>query len=61
METKLFDVLDRKIDKVDQQVEKLTLKVDDLLQFKWQVIGGTLIFSALGGLLVQLIVAAAFR
>ena len=38
-------------------IGEVNKKVDELLQFKWQVIGGSVIISMIAGILVQFLLA----
>ena len=55
MQEKLFDILDRKIDKVETKLESLEEKIDALLSFKWQIVGGTLVVSFIVGVTMQIV------
>jgi len=57
-EHKLFEWLKEDIDKVDAKVDILDAKLDELLKFKWQIIGGSMVASLIIGVLFQLIIKA---
>lgn len=37
-----------------ERIEKIDEKVDRLLEFKWQIIGGSVVLSVICGILTQL-------
>jgi len=45
MQEKLFDFLKQDITELKQDIGALNEKVDQLLEFKWKVIGGTILAS----------------
>lgn len=47
------DLIDYFIERTDERFDKLEDKVDTLLAFKWQIIGGSVIFSAFLTLVFQ--------
>lgn len=57
MDGTIIDLLNDKIDKVDRRVEKIDEKVDKLLAFKWQIIGGSVLMSAIIGIFLQIALA----
>lgn len=42
-------------DDADDRFDRLEAKIDELLRFKWQVIGGSLIISTLVTVLIQML------
>ena len=42
------------IEKTDERFDKLEYKIDKILEFKWQIIGGAVGISGLIGLVVNL-------
>jgi ABC-type dipeptide/oligopeptide/nickel transport system permease component len=68
MEQKMFDWLKNDIEKVDAKVDNLGLSVNNkldvmgsdvkqMLEFKWQIIGGSVVISAIVGIVLQIIIA----
>lgn len=53
MENKLIDYF---IEKTDRRLTAIETKLDKLLQFKWQIIGGSVVLSVLLTTAFQLIV-----
>lgn len=49
-----FDLLGLFIEQTDARLVRMEKKLDGLLAFKWQLIGGSLVVSATVGLAVQL-------
>lgn len=44
----------KKFDKVEADMRSIDSKVDQLLEFKWQIIGGSVILSLVVTLIIQL-------
>lgn len=44
---------DKLIDYLVERVENIDKKVDQLLQFKWQIIGGSVVISAVLAIIIQ--------
>ncbi len=59
--TELINKVDAKADGIDAKVDVVAGKVDDLLAFKWQVFGGTVVVSLIVGTIVSVIVAIVGR
>ena len=57
-EDKLLDYVirhtDNRFDEVNERCSSIEEKVDQLLQFKWQVISGSVVLSAIASLALQL-------
>ena len=49
------DLVDYFIKETNKKFEKLEKKVDSLLQFKWQIIGGSVVISVLVTIAIQII------
>ena len=49
-----YDKMDYFITRADERFDKLELKVDKLLEFKWQIIGGSVVVSTLVSLALSL-------
>lgn len=45
------------IETLDSRLESVETKLDDLLSFKWQILGGTAAFSLVVGIVIQFLVA----
>lgn len=54
MNEKLLDYLIDRIENIEKKIDRLDEKVDSLLHFKWQIIGGGLAISAAITLAVQI-------
>jgi len=61
MDQAVVQLITDAINKVDSKVDKLDEKVNSLLSFKWQVVGGTVVISAILGVVIQIIIAAVSR
>jgi hypothetical protein len=48
------NLIDYFINETNQKFEKLEAKVDQILQFKWQIVGGSVVLSVLVTLAIQL-------
>lgn len=68
MSDKILDWLKEDIAKVDEKVDKLDSEINEkldkmgaditaMLEFKWQIIGGSLVISAIIGITIQILVA----
>lgn len=68
MEAKVVDLLiqnvrdnkkdfDHKIAQVHDQLEILDEKIDKLLAFKWQIIGGSMVISIIGGAVFNIVLS----
>jgi hypothetical protein len=55
MQEQVVQLLNDKIDKVDTRVGRIEDKVDQLLAFKWQIIGGSVIMSLIVTFFIQLL------
>lgn len=49
----LVDTINRRIDDVTERIESIDSKVDELLKFKWQIIGGSMVLSALFSFIIS--------
>jgi len=62
---KLLDYIiqhtDRRFDEMHERLEKIDSKVEVLLQFKWQILGGAAVVAAIVGIAVQLVSALLSR
>lgn len=47
MNDKLSDYLISRVDGMEMKIERVEDKIDSLLQFKWQVVGGAITLSAI--------------
>lgn len=45
------------IETLDKRLEGLESKMESMLKFKWQIMGGTAVASAIVGVLIQIIIA----
>lgn len=45
------------IGEVKNDVKDINSKVDEMLQFKWQIIGGSMVMSAILGIALQIFIA----
>lgn len=43
---------------VKSDVKQINSKVDEMLQFKWQIIGGSVVVSAFIGVLIQILLVS---
>jgi tetrahydromethanopterin S-methyltransferase subunit G len=59
MQEQVVQLLNDKIDKVDERVSRIEDKVDQLLAFKWQIIGGSVIMSLIVTFFIQLLLGGA--
>lgn len=68
MEQKMLDWLKEDIAKVDQKVDKLDAELNNkldlmatditsMLEFKWQIVGGSVVVSAIVGIVIQIFLA----
>jgi len=68
----MFDWLKSDIEKVDSKVDKLDQSINgkldsmgsdvkQMLEFKWQIIGGSVVISAIVGIVLQVLIAAYSR
>lgn len=68
MEQKMLDWLKEDVAKVDRKVDKLDAELNDkldlmanditsMLEFKWQIVGGSVAFSAIVGIIIQIFLA----
>lgn len=51
---RLIGKLEERVEWIASRVEKMEAKIDQLLSFKWQIIGGSLALSFLATMLVEL-------
>ncbi len=61
MDQIVVDLLTNAIDKVDKKVDSIDEKVDQMLQFKWQIVGGSVVISAVASVIISLIIAVYSR
>jgi phage-related minor tail protein len=54
---KLIDWLKEDIASVKSEVKDINSKVDELLKFKWQIVSGSVIISAIVGTVIQIFLA----
>lgn len=56
MDTNVLEMINRRIDDANinntKRFDTLEQKVDSLLEFKWHIMGGTALFSAVIGILI---------
>lgn len=45
------------LESIDGRLDKIEEKVDTMLEFKWQIIGGSVILSLILGVAVQILIA----
>ena len=57
MEQNLFEWLKNDIEKVDRKVDLVDSKIDEILSFKWQIVGGSVVMSAIIGICIQIFLA----
>lgn len=57
MDQKLIDWLRDDLDSVKTDVKQINAKVDEMLQFKWQIVGGSVVMSLIVGVVIQIFVA----
>ena len=57
MDQKLIDWLRDDLDSVKTDVKQINAKVDEMLQFKWQIVGGSVVMSLIVGVVIQIVVA----
>lgn len=50
-----IDNVDRKVDEVKGDVKDIREDVKEMLAFKWQIVGGSLVCSVLASILIQFI------
>jgi len=55
---RLLEWLKEDVDRVNIKVDILNAKIDDMLKFKWQIIGGSVVISAVLGIAIQLFLTA---
>ena len=55
---RLLEWLKEDVDQVNAKVDILNSKIDDMLKFKWQIIGGSVVISAVLGIAIQLFLTA---
>jgi len=48
------NLMDYFVERTDERFDKLESKIDRLLEFKWQIIGGATALSAFVGIAIQL-------
>lgn len=61
MDATVVQLLTESINKVDAKVDKIDEKVSQMLEFKWQIVGGSLVVSIVVGVAIQVFLALAAR
>lgn len=54
---KLIDWLKDDVQAVRSEVKEINSKVDELLKFKWHIVSGSVIISAIVGVIIQVFLA----
>lgn len=57
MDDQVFVLLNDKIENVDRKVDSIAADVKEMLAFKWQIIGGSVIVSLVVGSAIQLVLS----
>lgn len=57
MSEQLIEWLKEDIKSVKEDVKQINAKVDEMLQFKWQIVGGSVVISLLVGIVLQIVIA----
>lgn len=57
MDQTLLEWLKNDIKEVKEDMKAMNEKVDQILQFKWQIVGGSVVISAIVGVLIQFLLA----
>ena len=57
MSEQLIEWLKEDLQSVKSDVKEINAKVDERLQFKWQIISGSVVISAIVGIVLQVIIA----
>lgn len=55
MDDQVFSLLNDKIEAVDKKVDGIASDVKEMLAFKWQIIGGSVVVSLIVGVAIQLL------
>jgi hypothetical protein len=55
MNEQLFELIKQRFESVEKQITGLDSKVDELLSFKWQIIGGSVLMSVILSIVVTLV------
>lgn len=45
------------LESIDGRLDKIESKVDTMIEFKWQIIGGSVVLSLIIGIVVQIVIA----
>lgn len=56
MDEQIVELLRDKIDRVDAKVDEVRADVKEMLAFKWQIVGGSLVCSVLASVLIQFLI-----
>lgn len=57
MSEQLIEWLKEDIKSVKEDVKEINAKVDEMLAFKWQIVGGSVVISLIVGVILQFIIA----
>lgn len=55
MDTQAFELLMEKLRDNDKRLEQMDEKLDELLAFKWKIIGGSVVLSTIFSFIVSLV------
>lgn len=53
----VFELLKEKINAVEADVAEIKADVKEMLAFKWQIIGGSVVVSAIVGVAIQVVIS----
>lgn len=56
MDETIITLLNDRISEVKADLKEINNKVDDLLRFKWQIVGGSLVLSTIFSVLTSILV-----
>lgn len=57
MSEQLIEWLKEDLQSVKSDVKEINAKVDEMLAFKWQIVGGSVVISLMVGVILQIIIA----
>lgn len=57
MSEQLIEWLKEDLQSVKSDVKEINAKVDEMLAFKWQIVGGSVVISLVVGVILQFIIA----
>jgi hypothetical protein len=57
MGDQLIDWLKEDLQSVKADVKEINGKIDEMLEFKWQIVGGSVVISLIVGVVLQFIIA----